>query len=519
VNASMVLKTSANDTTVSYVCDWQYANKPHGSASGSNVTAERIASFFMLLDHNTLGHNRFEIKDSTLFQFNGGKNRKVIGFKDIVSNSSRISSTYEVCIDWYYCATPEYCANAGGCDYLNCISDDPQYHCSTMNSICQQYWDTEITGSTYTPPSNNFGDGGGGFTPPNPCGAGSEASINSLDNSVSNCMTNPGWVPISNTYNAALQNLSNKLNLNPSQINYLLLYPNVASELISIMDLDEADENIKISAERLVLSTLINNSFDEQAIINEYNLVENQNITDPIIIGYISRYFSLKYAALKQENSTLPITIKKNETRILYETFSGSLHLGLDVLGLIPIGGEVFDVLNGLTYTLEGDKTNAYLSYASAISFAGYAASGIKAIKAGSVIVAVIGKKGLLVVGRKSQSAFRKACGAIGEEVGHHIMPFHMKIQEHPLMQMAYRAGFDHNNAGLNGISIHASLNSGNHNIYADKIFQKLENIYSNPPVGGFNPNNSKEKVIELINQIKASINANPGIHVDNLNF
>ena len=91
----------------------------------------------------------------------------------------------------------------------------------------------------------------------------------------------------------------------------------------------------------------------------------------------------------------------------------------------------MFDIISGASYYLEGDKTNAYLSYASAIPWLGYAAAGVKAIKAGSVIIAVVGKKGFLVASRVSQSAFRKACWAVGNQVGHHIIPFHEIVQSH----------------------------------------------------------------------------------------
>lgn len=204
---------------------------------------------------------------------------------------------------------------------------------------------------------------------------------------------------------------------------------------------------------------------------------------------------------------------------MIYETFSDSIHITLDVLGLIPFGGEIFDVINGFTYTLEGDKANAYLSYASAIPWAGYAASTAKVVKAGSVIIAVAQPSGKLIASRVTQGVFRRACGAVGSQVGHHIIPFHKFVQEHPIMQMAFRAGFDPNNASVNGKAIEGALNTGNHAQYADKIVAALENIRLNPPNGGFNPLNAKTAVLNLINRIKAAIDANPGVHVDNLIF
>lgn len=154
---------------------------------------------------------------------------------------------------------------------------------------------------------------------------------------------------------------------------------------------------------------------------------------------------------------------------------------------------------------------------ASAIPIAGYAATTVKAVKAGSVIIAVVGKTGKLVAKRISQKAFSKACGAVGSKVGHHIITFHQKVQEHPIMQLAFRAGFDPNNAAVNGKAIEGALNSGNHGTYADKIVNQLNKIATDFP--NLSPPAAKQKVIELIDKIKAAIDANPGVHVDNLPF
>ncbi len=50
------------------------------------------------------------------------------------------------------------------------------------------------------------------------------------------------------------------------------------------------------------------------------------------------------------------------------EVFSSAAgHLVLDMAGMAPIAGEVFDVLNGVWYTIEGDGKNAMISFASTI--------------------------------------------------------------------------------------------------------------------------------------------------------
>jgi len=60
-----------------------------------------------------------------------------------------------------------------------------------------------------------------------------------------------------------------------------------------------------------------------------------------------------------------------------------TVHTSLDVLGLIPLVGEVADAANALTYLAEGDHANAALSAAAMIPVAGWAATGGKAVKTG----------------------------------------------------------------------------------------------------------------------------------------
>ncbi len=53
-------------------------------------------------------------------------------------------------------------------------------------------------------------------------------------------------------------------------------------------------------------------------------------------------------------------------------------HLFLDAVGLVPGLGEAADAINSIWYSLEGDTTNAALSLAAVVPFAGWAATGGK---------------------------------------------------------------------------------------------------------------------------------------------
>jgi hypothetical protein len=134
-------------------------------------------------------------------------------------------------------------------------------------------------------------------------------------------------------------------------------------------------------------------------------------------------------------------------------------------------------------------------------------------------IVERINEDGLLAYSCHSHSAFRNASGAVGTQVGHHIIPFHEIIQSHPLMQMVFRAGFDPNNAAINGKAIEAVRNSGNHYSYANKIVARFEKSLKNPPLGGWNPKSAKVEMENIIKEIKSAIDSQGGVHVDDLNF
>jgi hypothetical protein len=56
----------------------------------------------------------------------------------------------------------------------------------------------------------------------------------------------------------------------------------------------------------------------------------------------------------------------------------GFVHLGLDLLGLIPVVGEAFDGINAVIYLIEGDYVNAGLSASGMIPGIGAAATGAK---------------------------------------------------------------------------------------------------------------------------------------------
>ncbi|MFG3002426.1 golvesin C-terminal-like domain-containing protein [Streptomyces calvus] len=76
-----------------------------------------------------------------------------------------------------------------------------------------------------------------------------------------------------------------------------------------------------------------------------------------------------------------PITFVELDGHLFGLSLSDIGHAALDVVGLVPVVGEVADVANGIWYAAEGNYADAALSMSSAIPFAGYAATAVKAGK------------------------------------------------------------------------------------------------------------------------------------------
>ncbi|MGW2052817.1 golvesin C-terminal-like domain-containing protein [Streptomyces sp. NPDC001840] len=74
-----------------------------------------------------------------------------------------------------------------------------------------------------------------------------------------------------------------------------------------------------------------------------------------------------------------PITFVEIDGHLFGLSLSDIGHATLDVVGLVPVVGEVADVANGIWYAAEGNYVDAALSMTSAIPLVGYGATAVKA--------------------------------------------------------------------------------------------------------------------------------------------
>ncbi|GAA0874324.1 hypothetical protein GCM10009118_07320 [Wandonia haliotis] len=102
-----------------------------------------------------------------------------------------------------------------------------------------------------------------------------------------------------------------------------------------------------------------------------YAFSENRVISHVELEGLEKEFYMDAMDNAKERAKTLTHGTKNT-------TASEVIHLSLDVIGLIPIIGEAADFVNGGIYLMEGNYTDAGLTYASMLPIAGWFATGTK---------------------------------------------------------------------------------------------------------------------------------------------
>jgi hypothetical protein len=297
---------------------------------------------------------------------------------------------------------------------------------------------------------------------------------------------------------------------------------NFANDLIdlAINEPEQEDVNNLVN-----LSILIESCSDEEFFTDEFaqKLVQYTDLSLTTLppnypISLLSIKTFLNYKKLRQLNP------EWSRSKCLWEATKEIVHLSLDAFGLIPVGGEIADLINGVLYTIEGDKLNATLSYASAVPVAGWATASVKfAIKIKDVSqtaytistkVKLVWKNvgGVITFGDRNQ--LRNVLGmgttAVDARQAHHLIPWERST--HPLVQKAAKSGNAfHMNEALNGIPRPSNLHLTGHSTYNTKVKQILDNYnFENP---NLSINDSYNFVSGLANHIRTLINNNPTLN------
>jgi hypothetical protein len=254
----------------------------------------------------------------------------------------------------------------------------------------------------------------------------------------------------------------------------------------------------------------------------------NTDIHDPIITNLIIKMYLIRTL---QPNICQVLSDLQCNVKVFWEASKDVVHIELDGVGLVPVLGEIADLLNGTLYVIEGDGVNATLSYASAVPFFGWAAQGtkyaIKVVNAGGNVVYTVGTKvrltwkvlenGTIHFGTNNtcRAQLRKVLGLASGNANqaHHIIP--LNLQTNPVIQRAARSeNAFHMNEALNGIPLSTAVHSGSHGNYDARILQKLNAIPAN-----LTPNQTYDELMNILNQVRTAIANNPTTPINQLNF
>ena len=246
--------------------------------------------------------------------------------------------------------------------------------------------------------------------------------------------------------------------------------------------------------------------------------------------------FILNCAYLKKQNPNRSNYLIGAEAYLM--TISGYVHTLFDICGLVPLGGELCDLANGVLYVIEGDGVNATLSFAATIPVVGWVATGAKYAKVAVKITGTQTTKilkithaggGSLTFGaRTTLRTVMNITDAAND--AHHIIPWGK--QSHSLVQHAAKADNIpyHMNHVKNGKEIkrfrfdqpdgiHANHPQYDANVEAKmaEVWQDLVDDFggeANIPV-----NEASQRLRDLQNFIGSKIDANPNTKINDLQF
>jgi hypothetical protein len=269
---------------------------------------------------------------------------------------------------------------------------------------------------------------------------------------------------------------------------------------------------------RVLIITQQYNYFENPFDINFFQSADNvssTNLIDPVTALNFARLFSAHYAIVKQENPSW------SKTKIFAQAWLDTMQLLLDFVGLAPGLGEVADIANGTIYLIQGNHTDATLSYLSAIPVAGWYTAGIKFAKrtislssgAKTSLKWIVNAQEIIKFGDRKQ--LRKVLQlAVGDaRQAHHIIPWGKSA--HPAVQKAASSNNAfHMNEALNGIPVNTTIHNGSHSVYDGLVQSRLDAIPANAT-----PDEAYEEVLDIINDIRAAIQNNPGVPLNQLIF
>lgn len=222
------------------------------------------------------------------------------------------------------------------------------------------------------------------------------------------------------------------------------------------------------------------------------------------------QYLAAEMAVLRKEHPNW------SDLKIYWNASRESLHWLLDLAGMVPVIGEIADLTNATIYSLNGDPLNATLSASSAIPFVGWFTTGnkyaIKAIdlssKSKTVLKWIVKQDGNIIFGSRNQ--LRKVLGIVSSsQHAHHLIPW--ELANHPLVQKAAKSkDAFHMNEFVNGFPLPSIGHFNEHNLYNQKIGEKLDLINSQSPTNDI----AFQNLTAFIDDLRQLIRNNPSMNI-----
>lgn len=444
------------------------------------------------------------------------------------------------------CGAVTWCGHLTLTDLKNNKAEDRSLECFTILWECPQY------NNWYDPWVGDVG-GGPGLTPPpgegNPTGGSNGGQSGGFGNGGGNSLpiiTDEGFYA-SDVYSAVFDwhaqglitaeetysflAIHQTFNLTVSQAYWLLLGPGQGDIAQGLGNYANTHGTFELAPEaaHLLLNYLIDNNIT--------------NIQGQSFDGYGPEYagcptcfqwaVSMEYAILMAQNPCPTNDEWCAWSRMLEATWNvlmDDLHTALDIAGLVPGYGEVFDLANATLYAVQGDGTNATISALAMVPVAGWTATGakyarkIQNLAGNNMTLKFLYKQTddlVIFGGASSENAARRQLRNILKTPSgfqaHHIIPW--ELRNHPVVQAAARVPDDdafHLNELLNGISLPTAAGGnlpkhlGSHPDYDLRVRASLNAIETDLG-NNMSPVDAARELRKLIQRINTQIKSTQG--------
>jgi A nuclease family of the HNH/ENDO VII superfamily with conserved AHH len=418
------------------------------------------------------------------------------------------------------CNEPEH----GGTWVLN------QVNCSSQNQNTAPAPDSE-TGRTveYDCPDCTTPEGGVGVNPISLATMSATLKHN-LD------LSFDGIEFVSNSNNAAAIKLVYDYLINgmdPSTNSYTNSAKVISEETIKFY-LENLTEDYSLEPEAL-LAADISLSLNLADIITNFYSEEYENVLVlklssynsglvPLLMQYQSHVIAEMFSIMATEYEDGHVFTYWEVFKIAVRAQKETIHFGLDVAGMAPGIGIVFDVTNAAIYAVSMDWGNATLSLGSAIPIAGQWVTASKWAK--KVVVLSNSRKVYLKVYNladgtvkfSNRNQLRKILEITDSTIhAHHIIPFGLvsdltNPKAWGLIQSAAKSNnVWHINDIYNGIPMPKSLHLSGHSAYTNRIIERMNAIYDGLPSPD-SYDDAYNGLMNLCNELKLLIQQNPNL-------